>query len=205
MKLNGICKSLKKGEAAAGLGLVGAMAISDVLGERMEIKWKAAKARDTLRGVLGELDGYLGDSHCTGEDTFSHPVSLVPTKLRAELFSTALQTPSPGSASRRTRLGEADPYLLWKGDGGLPPACRARHCPHTRHRRRSGAKRLPWILPSRPHLMLSSIPRHPRELAAWSGWDPSCNTGVPKAMRMPKALFPPPQTRPNLLATNASP
>lgn len=64
--------------------------------------------------------GYLGDSHCIGEGTFPHPVSSVPTKLRAEHFSTALQTPSPGSASRHTRLGKTDPHLVWKGDGGLP-------------------------------------------------------------------------------------
>lgn len=77
--------------------------------------------------------GYLGDSHCTGEGTFPHPVSSVPTKLRAEHFSTALQTPSPGSASRHTRLGKTDPRPVWKGDGDLPAACCIRHCPDPQH------------------------------------------------------------------------
>lgn len=53
---HGICKSLKKEEPAAGPGLAGALTFSDAPGERVEIKWKAAKARDTQQGVLGELD-----------------------------------------------------------------------------------------------------------------------------------------------------
>lgn len=38
---HGIGKSLKKAEPAAGLGLAGAPTISDALGGRMEMKWKA--------------------------------------------------------------------------------------------------------------------------------------------------------------------
>lgn len=46
-------------------------------------------------------------------------------------------------------------------------------------------------------LLLSS--RHPCERESCFGVaSPSCNTGVPRAMTMPKALLP--QTRPNLLA-----
>lgn len=140
--------------------------------------------------------GYLGDSHCMGEGTFPAPVSCIPTKLRADLVSTALQTLSPGSASRHTRLGRTDPCLVWKGDGGLPPTGHRRHCPDTRRRRWSGSKRLPWLPASRPRLTPSSIPRHPCEPAAQAGWHPSLNTRVPKATRLLEALFPPNQTQP---------
>ena len=160
----GICKLLKKGEPGAGPGLARAMTISDALGERMEIKWKAAKAWDTQWGVLGELDIWVTATvRVRVPSKFPRPVSCIPTKLRAELFSTALQTPSPGSASRHTRLGKTGPCLFWKGDGGLPPACHIRHCPDTWHQQWSGSKCLSWILTSHPHLMLNCIPKHLRE------------------------------------------
>lgn len=56
--------------------------------------------------------GYLGDSHCTGEGTFPGLVLCVPNKLRADLVSTALQTPSPGSMSGHAGLGKRDPRLV---------------------------------------------------------------------------------------------
>lgn len=77
--------------------------------------------------------GYLGDSQCMSESIFPHPVSCVPTELRAEFFPTALQTPSPSLASRHTRPGEADPCLASTSDRALPSTCHARHCPDMWH------------------------------------------------------------------------
>lgn len=92
--------------------------------------------------------GYLGDSHCMSESIFPPPALCVPTKLRAELFPAALQTPSPGLASRHTRAGETDPCLAWTGDRALPPTCHARHCPDMWHWPRPGFKCLSWTLTS---------------------------------------------------------
>lgn len=101
---HGICKSLKRGEPAAGMGLAGAVALLEHQMKGWRLNGKQPRQ--------GTPDGGVGGARYLGENTFPGLGSYSPTKLRVIL---CLQ-PCRHSASRHTGHGKRDPCCL-------PPAC----------------------------------------------------------------------------------
>lgn len=98
----GICSSVKEGEPAAGLGLAGAVTVSDALGERMEIKRRAAKAWDTGWGTLGELDIWVTATVRVRAPSLALSRASPPTESRTFLHSLSDTKPWLGVQAHQT-------------------------------------------------------------------------------------------------------